>query len=44
MPSITLDPVGGVRSSLTERKGAPRQPDEGAPSATIQFEPHVRDR
>lgn len=43
MTSITLTPVGVVRSSLTDRKGAPRQPDEGAPAATIRFEPHVRD-
>ena len=43
MTAITLVPVGIVRSSLTERKGAPRQPDEGAPSASIHFAPHVRD-
>lgn len=43
MTSITLDPVGVVRSSLVDRKGAPRQPDEGAPPATIHFEAHVRD-
>jgi tRNA-Thr(GGU) m(6)t(6)A37 methyltransferase TsaA len=43
MTSITLTPVGVVRSPLTDRTGAPRQPDEGAPAATIQFEPHVRE-
>jgi tRNA-Thr(GGU) m(6)t(6)A37 methyltransferase TsaA len=43
MTTIALTPVGVVRSSLTERKGAPRQPDEGAPSATIRFDPSVRD-
>jgi tRNA-Thr(GGU) m(6)t(6)A37 methyltransferase TsaA len=42
MTSITLTPVGVVRSPLIERKGAPRQPDEGAPPATIRFDPHVR--
>ena len=43
MTSITLTPVGVVRSSLTDRKGAPRQPDEGAPPATIHFDPRVRE-
>ena len=43
MNPITITPVGVVRSSLTDRTGAPRQPDEGAPAATIQFEPDVRD-
>lgn len=42
MTAITLTPVGVVRSSLLDRKGAPRQPDEGAPPATLHFEPHVR--
>jgi tRNA-Thr(GGU) m(6)t(6)A37 methyltransferase TsaA len=43
MTSITLTPVGVVRSPLTDRKGAPRQPDEGAPAATIFFDPSVRE-
>lgn len=43
MTSISITPVGVVRSPLTERKGAPRQPDEGAPAATIEFEPRVRE-
>jgi tRNA-Thr(GGU) m(6)t(6)A37 methyltransferase TsaA len=43
MTSITLTPVGVVRSPLTDRKGAPRQPDEGAPAATIQFDARVRE-
>ncbi len=43
MSAITLTPVGVVRSSLLDRQGAPRQPDEGAPPATIHFAPHVRD-
>lgn len=43
MTAFTLAPVGVVHSPLTERKGAPRQPDEGAPAATIVFNEHVRD-
>ena len=43
MTAITLRPIGVVRSSLVDRTGAPRQPDEGAPSATMHFEPAVRD-
>jgi tRNA-Thr(GGU) m(6)t(6)A37 methyltransferase TsaA len=43
MTSITLTPVGVVRSPLVDRKGAPRQPDEGAPAATIHFDPTFRD-
>lgn len=43
MTDVALTPVGVVRSSLTERKGAPRQPDEGAPPATIRFDARVRD-
>lgn len=43
MTTITLTPVGVVRSSLVDRKGAPRQPDEGAPAAAIHFETHVRE-
>jgi tRNA-Thr(GGU) m(6)t(6)A37 methyltransferase TsaA len=38
MAAITLEPVGVVRSPLTSRHGAPRQPDENAPAATIQVE------
>ena len=43
MSPITITPIGIIRSPLTDRKGAPRQPDEGAPPATIQFDAHVRD-
>ena len=43
MTAITLTPIGVIRSTLTDRKGAPRQPDEGAPPATIQFDAAVRD-
>ena len=34
-----LRPIGIVRSSLTARKGAPRQGYEGAPDAAIEVEP-----
>ena len=39
MADITLRPIGIVRSTLVERKGAPRQPDEGAPPASIEVGP-----
>jgi tRNA-Thr(GGU) m(6)t(6)A37 methyltransferase TsaA len=39
MPDIALQPIGTVRSSLTTRKGAPRQPDEGAPPASVHVDP-----
>jgi hypothetical protein len=32
-------PIGWVESSLTDRAQAPRQGDEGAPSAWLVFEP-----
>ncbi|MEC3915862.1 tRNA (N6-threonylcarbamoyladenosine(37)-N6)-methyltransferase TrmO [Nocardia sp. CDC160] len=34
-----LRPVGRVSSPLTDRTGAPRQPDEDAPPATIRLDP-----
>ena len=34
-------PVGWVESPLLERAQAPRQGDEGAPSAWLVFEPSV---
>lgn len=40
---ITLDPIGVLHSELTERKGAPRQGDEGAPDAWIEVEPWAAD-
>lgn len=43
MSTVTLTPIGVVRSSLSERKGAPRQPDEGAPPATIHLDASVQD-
>jgi tRNA-Thr(GGU) m(6)t(6)A37 methyltransferase TsaA len=36
-------PIGWVESSLTDRAQAPRQGDEGAPSAWLVFEPRVAD-
>lgn len=36
-----LKPIGRVESSLAALDQAPRQPDEGAPSATLIFEPAV---
>lgn len=39
MPDIVVLPVGVVRSSLTEPREAPRQPDEGAPSSRIELTP-----
>jgi len=38
-----VTPIGHVRSPLAERSQAPRQGDEGAPSAWLVFEPHVTD-
>jgi tRNA-Thr(GGU) m(6)t(6)A37 methyltransferase TsaA len=34
-------PIGRVESGLTERTGAPRQGDEGAPDAWLVFAPEV---
>lgn len=36
--SFEVRPVGFVESTLTDRKNAPRQPDESAPEATLVFE------
>jgi tRNA-Thr(GGU) m(6)t(6)A37 methyltransferase TsaA len=38
-----LHPVGWVRSTLTDRAGAPKQGDEGAPAAWLVFEPEFAD-
>jgi tRNA-Thr(GGU) m(6)t(6)A37 methyltransferase TsaA len=40
--SYVLRPLGRVRSSLVDRTLAPRQGDEGAPDAWLDFEPDVR--
>ncbi len=39
----TIRPIGHVRSSLDDRTNAPRQPDEGAPDAWLDFDDDVRD-
>jgi tRNA-Thr(GGU) m(6)t(6)A37 methyltransferase TsaA len=36
---MELRAVGVVRSPLTARKDAPRQPDEGAPAASVEVDP-----
>lgn len=38
-----LEPIGVVRSPLTDREAAPRQGDEGAPAASISLEPSFAD-
>lgn len=40
---FVLKPVGRVESVLRTRDEAPRQPDEGAPSAWLVFDESVRD-
>jgi len=40
-PTFDVRPVGWVESPLIEPRQAPRQGDEGAPSAWIVFEPDV---
>jgi len=41
--SYVLRPVGWVRSSLVDRTQAPRQGDEGAPDAWLDFDPALRE-
>jgi tRNA-Thr(GGU) m(6)t(6)A37 methyltransferase TsaA len=36
---LSLRPIGRVESGLTDTSQAPRQPDEGAPPATVRLEP-----
>lgn len=43
MRTFELKSMGHVESSLTDLEAAPRQPDEGAPSAWLVFEPEVTD-
>ena len=40
---FTVRPVGYIRSTLRERKGAPRQGSEGAPDAWLEIEPWAAD-
>src|SRR3712207_7800472 len=42
-PPVQLVRVATVESPLTDRADAPRQGDEGAPDATLQFEPGLVD-
>ena len=39
--TYTVQPIGVVRSPLTSRADAPRQGDEGAPDAWLEFTPAV---
>lgn len=39
---MELRAIGRVESPLTDPAQAPRQPDEGAPAATLVFDPAVR--
>ncbi|HTF71372.1 MAG TPA: tRNA (N6-threonylcarbamoyladenosine(37)-N6)-methyltransferase TrmO [Edaphobacter sp.] len=39
MLNLTLSPIGYVRSSLSSRASAPKQPHEGAPSAHLDILP-----
>lgn len=41
--TYSMKAIGVVRSTLTERSGAPRQGYEGAPDAWIEIEPEVAD-
>ena len=40
---LQLNPIGVIRSDLRDRKGAPRQGDEGAPDAWIEIHPWAID-
>lgn len=37
--NYTIEPIGFVRSELTEREAAPHQGDEGAPAAWLELTP-----
>lgn len=39
--NYTINPIGVIRSELTNRENAPRQGDEGAPHAWVELMPHV---
>ena len=43
MTGFQVEPIGWVESPLTERAQAPRQGDEGAPTAWLVFDPLVAD-
>ena len=42
MASFEIRPIGRVESALRDLKSAPKQADEGAPSAWLVFAPDVR--
>jgi tRNA-Thr(GGU) m(6)t(6)A37 methyltransferase TsaA len=39
--SYTIEPIGVIRSTLTNREAAPRQGEEGAPDAWLELHPAV---
>ena len=41
--SFEISPIGYVHSTLTQRRGAPRQPWEGAPEARLEIHPEFVD-
>ena len=41
MSVFTVKPIGRVKSPLTDRDQAPKQGDEGAPEAWLEFSPDV---
>jgi tRNA-Thr(GGU) m(6)t(6)A37 methyltransferase TsaA len=41
LSSFEVRAIGYVESPLVDRKSAPRQPDEGAPPASLVFEPEM---
>ncbi len=40
---VTFNPIGFIRSEITDRKLAPRQGSDGAPDAWLDIEPEFRD-
>ena len=42
MAELELNPIGAIRSTLTDRKNAPRQADEGAPDAWLELDPKYK--
>ena len=43
MQAFTIHPIGIIRSSLENRKNAPRQGNEGAPDAWLEINAAVAD-
>jgi len=42
-PMFTLKPIGYVRSPLVDRDAAPKQGNEGAPAAWLEFAPEFQE-